>query len=250
MAVPPWPGSPPGRPESDGCHVSFPDLSAQFWIRLAEIGFLNLLLSGDNAVLIALAVRSLPRHQRILGQVWGVVGAVVLRLVFVGIISALLAIPFLRMTGGIILLWIAYKLVQPEEGEGEGGRHGRTLWHAIWLILVADVTMSLDNVLAIAAAAKGDMVLVALGIAMSVPIVVVGSGVLATLMSRYPAIIWAGGGILGYVAGDMILEDPVVERHLGAAAHLLAYPLPLALAATLTAVGWWLARRRARHSLA
>jgi YjbE family integral membrane protein len=230
--------------------VTFPDLGAQFWIRLFEIGFLNLLLSGDNAVLIALAVRSLPRHQRILGQVWGAAGAVVLRLVFVGIISALLAVPFLRMTGGAVLLWIAYKLVQPEGGEGEAGRHGRSLWHAIWLILVADVTMSLDNVLAIAGAARGDMVLVTIGIGTSVPIVIVGSGVLATLMSRYPAIIWVGGGVLGYVAGDMMLEDPVVGRHLGAVAHALAYPLPLALAAVLTAVGWWLARRHPRRSAA
>ncbi len=240
----------PGRPESDHPRVTFPDLGPQFWIRLLEIGFLNLLLSGDNAVLIALAVRALPRHQRILGQVWGAAGAVVLRLVFVGIISALLAVPFLRMTGGAVLLWIAYKLVQPEGGEGEAGRHGRSLWHAIWLILVADVTMSLDNVLAIAGAARGDMLLVAIGIAMSVPIVIVGSSVLATLMSRYPAIIWVGGGVLGYVAGDMMLEDPVVGRHLGAVAQALAHPLPLTMAAILTAVGWWLARREARHGRA
>ena len=226
------------------------DLGPQFWLRLLEIGFLNLLLSGDNAVLIALAVRALPRHQRILGQVWGAAGAVVLRLVFVGIISALLAIPFLRLSGGAVLLWIAYKLVQPEGGEGESGRHGRSLWHAIWLILVADVTMSLDNVLAIAGAAHGDMVLVAIGIAMSVPIVIVGSSILAALMSRYPAIIWVGGGVLGYVAGDMMLEDPVAERYLGAVAHALEYTLPLAMAAVLTTAGWWLARRQRRRSAA
>lgn len=226
------------------------DLGPQFWLRLLEIGFLNLLLSGDNAVLIALAVRSLPRHQRILGQVWGAAGAVVLRLVFVGIITALLVIPFLRMTGGAVLLWIAYKLVQPEGGEGETGRHGRSLWHAIWLILVADVTMSLDNVLAIAGAARGDMVLVAIGIAMSVPIVIVGSSVLAALMSRYPAIIWAGGGVLGYVAGGMMLEDPMAARYLGALVHRLEHPLPLVFAAVLTSVGWWLARLQRRRNAA
>jgi YjbE family integral membrane protein len=221
-----------------------------FWARLLEIGFLNLLLSGDNAVLIALAVRALPRHQRILGQLWGAAGAVVLRLVFVDIISALLAIPFLRAAGGALLLWIAYRLVRPEEQEIAGVRHGRSLWHAVWLILVADLTMSLDNVLAIAGAARGDMMLVAIGVAMSVPIVIVGSSLLATLMSRYPAIIWLGGGVLGYVAGDMVLEDPVVGRHLGAAARALEYPLPLALGAILTAMGWWLARRPARGSAA
>jgi YjbE family integral membrane protein len=226
------------------------DLGPQFWIRLVEIAFLNLLLSGDNAVLIALAVRALPRHQRILGQVWGAAGAVVLRLVFVGIISALLTVPFLRLAGGAVLLWIAYELVRPDEGGEEAGRHGQSLWHAIWLILVADVTMSLDNVLAIAGAAHGDMALVAIGIAMSVPIVIVGSSVLAALMSRYPAIIWIGGGVLGYVAGDMMLEDPLVEHHLGALAKPLEYPLPLALAAALTTVGWWLSRRHRRRSAA
>jgi YjbE family integral membrane protein len=215
-----------------------------FWARLLEIAFLNLLLSGDNAVLIALAVRTLPRHQRILGQIWGAAGAVVLRLAFVGIVNALLAVPLLRAAGGAVLLWIAYKLVRPEQEDASGARHGRSLWHAVWLILVADVTMSLDNVLAVAGAAHGDMILVAIGIAMSVPIVIVGSSVLAALMSRYPAIIWIGGGILGYVAGDMILEDPVVERRLGALTHALEYPFPLAVAAIFTGVGWWLARRQ------
>jgi YjbE family integral membrane protein len=227
-----------------------PPFSPEFWVRLAEISFLNVLLSGDNAVLIALAVRALPRHQRILGQLWGAAGAVVLRLVFVDIITALLAIPFLRAAGGAILLWIAYRLLRPEEQEVAGVRHGRSLWHAVWLILVADVTMSLDNVLAIAGAARGNMMLVAIGVAMSVPIVIVGSGLLATLMSRYPAIIWLGGGVLGYVAGDMVLGDPVVGRHLGAAAQALEYPLPLALGAILTAMGWWLARRRTLRSAA
>jgi len=230
--------------------VTFFSLDPQFWFRLVVIGFLNLLLSGDNAVLIALAVRSLPRHQRILGQLWGAAGAVVLRLIFVGVVNALLAIPFLRIAGGVVLLWIAYKLVQPEGGEPEVGRHGRSLWHAIWLILVADVTMSLDNVLAIAAAADGDMLLVAIGIIMSVPIVIVGSSVLAALMSRYPAIIWIGGGILGYVAGDMILKDPVVGLRLGALVHALEYLLPLALAALLTAAGWWLGRRHSSRKAA
>src|SRR5437899_529612 len=221
-----------------------------FWIRLLEIGFLNLLLSGDNAVLIALAVRSLPKRQRVLGQIWGTLGAIVLRLAFVGIVSRLLEVAFLRAAGALVLLWIAYKLVQPEGGEPETGRHGRSFWHAVWLILVADVTMSLDNVLAIAGAARGDMMLVAIGIAMSVPIVIVGSSVLATLMNRYPAIIWVGGGVLGFVAGDMMLEDPMVERHLGVLAHALQYPFPWGLAAVLTAVGWWLSRRHPRGSAA
>jgi YjbE family integral membrane protein len=217
-----------------------------FWIRLLEIGFLNLLLSGDNAVLIALAVRSLPKRQRVLGQIWGTLGAVVLRLVFVGIVSRLLELAFLRAAGALVLLWIAYKLVQPEGGEPERGRHGRSFWHAVWLILVADVTMSLDNVLAIAGAARGDMMLVGIGIAMSVPIVIVGSSVLATLMNRYPAIIWVGGGVLGFVAGEMLLDDPVVLRALGQGVDTsLKLPVAVAMAGTLTAIGWRLSQKRA-----
>jgi YjbE family integral membrane protein len=222
----------------------------QFWLRCAEIGFLNLLLSGDNAVVIALAVRSLPRRQRLLGQLWGTVGAVALRLAFVGVVSLLLRVPFLRLVGGLLLIWIAYRLVQPAMESVEAGRHGTSFWQAIWIIVVADITMSLDNVLAIAAAAHGDLVLVVLGVAISLPIVVGGSGLLATLMNRYAWIIWLGGGILGYVAGDMILEDPVVVSELGALAHALEYPLPLALGGVLAVIGWWLARRQARESLA
>ena len=222
----------------------------QFWIRCVEIGFLNLLLSGDNAVVIALAVRSLPRRQRILGQIWGTVGAVVLRLAFVGIVSLLLRLPFLRLAGGLLLIWIAYKLVQPVSDGLESGRHGTSFWQAIWIIVLADITMSLDNVLAIAAAAHGDMVLVILGVAVSLPIVVGGSGILAVLMNRYGWIIWLGGGILGYVAADMILEDPVIVNQLGALTHTLEYPLPLAVGGVLAVVGWWLARRQARESLA
>ncbi len=224
-------------------------VNPQFWIRCAEIGFLNLLLSGDNAVVIALAVRTLPRRQRLLGQIWGTVGAVVLRLAFVGVVSLLLRIPFLRLLGGLLLVWIAYKLVQPPGGDDAGtGRHGASFWQAIWIIVVADITMSLDNVLAIAAAAHGDMTLVVLGIVVSLPIVVCGSGILATLMNRYGWIIWLGGGILGYVAGDMMLEDPVVETYLGTLVHTLEYPLPLALAGALTAIGWWFARRQPEDS--
>ena len=225
--------------------MSAPVADPSFWVRLLEIGFLNLLLSGDNAVLIALAVRALPRHQRVLGQIWGAAGAVVLRLAFVSVVSALLAMPFLRAAGGAVLLWIAYKLVRPEEESAGEARHGRSLWHAIWLILVADVTMSLDNVLAIAAAAHGDMTLVAVGIAMSVPIVIVGASVLAGLMNRFPAIIWIGGGVLGYVAGEMMLEDPMALRALHGSAAALHHPVAISLAVALTATGWWLSRRRA-----
>jgi YjbE family integral membrane protein len=214
----------------------------EFWGRLLEIGILNMLLSGDNAVVIALAVRALPRRQRLLGQLGGTLGAVVLRLLFVGVISMLLRVPLLRLVGGLLLIWIAYRLVRPVAEAEAGSRHAASFWESVWIIVVADITMSLDNVLAVAAAAHGDMLLVTLGIAMSVPIVVWGSGVLAGLMNRYPWIIWAGGGLLGYVAGDMLLEDPLLVDWLGAVGPALEYPVPGALAVVLTGLGWWMAR--------
>lgn len=213
----------------------------EFWLRLLSIGVLNLLLSGDNALVIALAVRTLPRRQRIAGQLWGALGAVALRLIFVGIVSALLKIPFLQFVGGAVLVWIALRLVRPEP-EGEGNvRHGTSLLEAIWIIIVADVTMSLDNVLAIAAAAHGDFTLIMFGIGLSLPIVVWGAGILARLMNRYVWIVWLGGGLLGYVAGEMMLEDPLIVRWLADTAALLHRPVPIAIGAVVTAIGWWMA---------
>jgi len=215
----------------------------EFWGHLVEIGFLNLLLSGDNAVVIALAVRALPGRQRMLGQVWGTIGAVLLRLVFVGVVTVLLRIPLLRLGGGCLLVWIGFKLVRPAEPAGGMIRHGSSFWEAMWIIIVADVTMSLDNVLAIAAAARGQWLLVALGIGTSIPVVVWGSGILARLMNRFVWIIWVGGGILGYVAGQMIVDDPIVAGWLGRLLHTLEYPLPMGLGAALIGLGWWSERQ-------
>jgi YjbE family integral membrane protein len=214
----------------------------EFWVRLLGISVLNLLLSGDNALVIALAVRTLPKRQRIAGQIWGAGGAVILRLVFVGIVSLLLRVPFLQLVGGLLLVWISVKLVRPETGGESNVRHGSSLWEAIWIIIVADVTMSLDNVLAIAAAAHGDIVLVMFGIGLSLPIVVWGAGLLARLMNRYVWIVWLGGGLLGYVAGEMILEDRVVVRALGDTAPFMHRAVPIAVGGLVTAVGWWMAQ--------
>jgi YjbE family integral membrane protein len=221
-------------------------LDPEFWARLLGISFLNLLLSGDNALVIALAVRQLPRRQRLLGQVWGALGAVALRLVFVAIVSLLLRVPFLQFVGGALLVWIAVKLVQPAV-EGAGNvRHGSSLWDAIWIIIVADVTMSLDNVLAIAAAAKGEFTLVMFGIGLSLPIVVWGAGLLARLMNRYIWIVWLGGGFLAYVAAEMILGDPLVNGWLGELADVLHYPFPVGLGVVVTLIGWWMSRDKRR----
>jgi YjbE family integral membrane protein len=216
--------------------------SPEFWLRLGSITVLNLLLSGDNALVIALAVRALPRRQRIAGQVWGALGAVILRLLFVGIVTVLLTIPFLQFVGAVLLLWISVKLVRPESAGGDETRHGTSLWEAIWIIVVADVTMSLDNVLAIAAAAHGDFLLVMFGIGLSLPIVVWGAGLLARLMNRYTWVVWLGGGLLGYVAGEMMLDDPIIARWLGETGVLLHRPLPIAIGAVVTGLGWLFAR--------
>jgi len=221
--------------------------TAEFGAHLLEIGFLNLLLSGDNALVIALAVRALPKRKRVLGQLWGAVGAVVLRLIFVSIVSVLLRIPLLQLVGGLLLVWIAVKLVRPETAGDNEVRRGSSLWEAIWIIIVADVTMSLDNVLAIAATAHGDFLLVMFGIGLSLPIVVWGAGLLALLMNRYTWIVWLGGGLLGYVAGEMLIEDPVIQPWFGEAASILHYAVPIGIGVLVTALGWWLGRGR-RHA--
>lgn len=214
----------------------------QFWARLASIVLIDLTLAGDNALVIALAVRHLPPRQQRLGRLWGTAAAIALRLAFIALVSALLRIPLLQLAAGVVLLWIAVKLVRPgPAGEGQV-RGGGSLVEAIWIIVVADVTMSLDNVLAVAAAARGDFLLVMIGIGLSLPLVVWGSGLLARLMARHVWIIWLGGGVLGYVAGEMITDDPLVRRWLGGVADAVDDPLSIALAAGVTALGWWLAQ--------
>lgn len=225
--------------------MDFEFFHAEFWVRWLKIVGIDILLAGDNALVIALAVRTLPRRQQLLGRLWGTGGAVGLRVLFIALITVLLKIPLLQFAGGLILVWIAVKLIRQSEAEGEGGsRQGGSLWEAVWIIIVADVSMSLDNVIAIAGAAHGDMVLVVFGIALSIPLVVWGSGLLARLMTRYPWIVWVGGGILGEVAGDMMVHDQVVHGWLGPAADVINYPLRLVLFVGLSALGWWIARSR------
>src|SRR2546429_5780059 len=208
----------------------------EFWARLFGIGVLNLLLSGDNALVIALAVRALPPRQRVLGQIWGALGAVALRVVFVAIVTLLLRVPLLQVVGGLLLLWIAVRLVRPEDMDGAGMRHGSSVWEAVWIIIVADITMSLDNVLAIAAAARGEMILVVIGIALSLPIVIWGAGLLARLMNRWAWIVWLGGGFLAYVAVEMVFEDKAVVGWLGAMGMQMKMPVSVGAGALAAAV--------------
>jgi YjbE family integral membrane protein len=215
-------------------------LEAEFWARLLGILIIDLTLAGDNALVIALAVRRLPPRQQFWGRVWGTVGAVALRLAFIAAATVLLRVPLLQVAGGLLLIWIAVKLVRPPEGGEEHVRQGQSLWQAVWVIIVADAVMSLDNVLGVAAAAHGEMLLVVLGIGVSLPLVVWGSGLLSALIARFGWIVWLGGGILGYVAGEMMLRDGFVTAWLGPVVSSLAL-LPAVLGIGLTALGWWLA---------
>lgn len=217
-------------------------LDPEFWARLLGIVLIDVSLAGDNALVIALAVRELPRRQQLVGRIWGTIGAVGLRVIFIAVISQLLRIPLLQLGGGLALIWIALRLVRPGQVDHAGTRHGTSLREAIWIIIVADVTMSLDNVLGVAAAAQGDMLLVVFGIALSLPLVVWGSGILANLMTRHEWIVWLGGGVLGYVAGEMVANDPVVVRWLGHAADPVDQWLSITLGVLVVGLGWWLAR--------
>jgi YjbE family integral membrane protein len=227
-------------------------VTADYLLSVLKIVIIDLALAGDNAVVIALAVRTLPRRQQFLGRIWGTAGAVGMRLAFITLATYLLQIPALQVVGGLALLWIAVKLVSQTEGEGEGDkvRHGTTLREAIWIIIVADVVMSLDNVIAVAGAAHGDLLLVVFGIGLSIPIVVWGSGLLAALMNRYPWIILIAAGILGEVAGKMILHDPLLVRQLGQAPFWAEILVRLALAGGVVLIGWTVMRKRgaARHA--
>jgi YjbE family integral membrane protein len=221
-------------------------MDAEFWVNVGKIVLIDLALAGDNALVIALAVRTLPKRQQLLGRLWGTAGAVLLRLAFIAIISYLLRIPLLQAVGGLLLVWIAVKLVRQEEASEGHVRHGTTLLEAIWIIIVADVVMSLDDVIGVAGAAEGDMRLVIFGIGLSIPIVVWGSGVLATLMNRYPWIILIAAGILGEVAGKMIVHDVMIVRHLGDIPDGVEWALRLALAGGVVLLGWLVQRRRRR----
>jgi YjbE family integral membrane protein len=222
--------------------------SPQFWIAVAQIIAIDIMLGGDNAVVIALACRRLPEAQRRQGIFWGVVGAIGLRVILIFFALQLLAIPYLKVVGALLLLWIGVKLLLPED---EGGAHGNvqgatTLAGAIRTIIVADAVMSLDNVIAVAGAAKGDIGLVVFGILVSIPIVVWGSKFVLKLMDRYPVVITFGGALLGWIAGDMLLTDVAVKPRFEGAPGWLGLAAAAAGATLVVIVGKTLAARAER----
>jgi YjbE family integral membrane protein len=181
-----------------------------FWIGLLKIIGVNLILSGDNAVVIALAARSLPQRQQKAAVLWGSGAAVAMRMVLTIFAVALLTLPWLKLVGSLLLFWIGIKLLLPEEGD-ENINASDNLISAIKTILIADLVMSIDNVIAVAAAAQGSMTLLVLGLAISIPLVIFGSTLLLHLMERWPVIITIGGGLLGFVAGEMLVTDPALK---------------------------------------
>ncbi|MFL6574745.1 MAG: TerC family protein [Burkholderiales bacterium] len=185
-------------------------VSQAFWVGLAKIIGVNVILSGDNAVVIALAARSLPRKQQKQAIIWGSAAAIVMRVVLTLFAVALLTLPWLKMVGSLLLFWIGNKLLIPEEGDEEIQASDQLL-AAIKTILVADLVMSLDNVIAVAAAAGGSVVLLILGLAISIPLVIFGATLLLKLMERFPVIITIGAGLIGWVAGEMLVADSALE---------------------------------------
>ena len=230
-------------------------LHTAFWIGLGKIIWVNLLLSGDNAVVIALAARSLPPQQQKMAVFWGAGAAVLMRVVLTIFAVALLTLPWLKIVGGVLLLWIGIKLLVPEEGD-EDVAASDNLYQAIKTILIADLVMSLDNVLAVAAAADSaaptaelvamKYTLLVLGLAISIPIVIFGSTLMLKLMERWPVIITFGGALLGWIAGEMMVTDPAIDSWVEHNARWLEEMRVAAIlgAVLVVIIGMWLAKRQ------
>jgi len=236
-------------------------LQAEFWLAVGQIIMIDILLGGDNAVVIALACRKLPAKQRTQGILWGTVGAIVLRVVLIFFALTLLAIPYLKLVGALLLLWIGVKLLAPGDDDGHGQVQGPDkLWAAVRTVIVADLVMSIDNVIAVAGAAEsagGDhkMPLVIFGLLVSIPIIVWGSQFVIKLMDRFPAVITLGGMLLGWIAGTMAVGDPaaagvIPQAAPGEAIASIRYGAGLAGALLVVSLGLWLKRRQARPSSA
>jgi YjbE family integral membrane protein len=187
-------------------------LNGGFFLNSLGIILINIVLSGDNSVVIAMAVHELPKRMRIRGIIIGTAGAVLLRVLFTLIASHLLEIPFLKLAGGLAVLWIAVKLLIEEQEALEGRRPPASVWHAVWIILVADLTMSIDNVLAVAGMSHGNSVELWLSLGLSIPLVVFASTLLSSMMDRFPIILILGAALLGKVGGEMIITDPGLDN--------------------------------------
>jgi YjbE family integral membrane protein len=216
----------------------------QFWIAALEIIVINILLSGDNAVVIALACRNLPERQRRLGIFWGVIGAIVLRVILTFFAVTLLQLPYLQLVGAALLLWIGIKLIaEDEDGDHEIESSDRLL-SAVKTVILADLVMSIDNVIGVAGAAKGSLLLLVFGLVISIPLVVVGAQLILKLIERFSWLVLAGGGLLGYIAGEIAVSDVAISAWVAAQARSLHWLAPIAGVVFVVAVGLWLTRHQ------
>jgi len=229
-----------------------PNLDLHTWTALAEIIGVNIVLSGDNAVVIALAARSLPPEQQKKAVVFGSLAAIVMRIVLTIVAAEVLTLPWLRMVGSALLFWIGIKLLVPSEGGGADGAgaksRGGGIVAAIRTILIADLVMSLDNVIAVAAAANGSIPLLITGLAISIPLIIFGSTVVLKLMDRFPVIVTLGGALLGLVAGEMLIGDAAISGWIDTTATFLHYVAPGIGAVLVVIAGKWLAARATNSS--
>src|SRR6476620_3601200 len=217
-----------------------------FWLAAVQIMGFNILLSGDNAVVIALAVRGLPPKERFWGMVLGAGCAAVLLILFTGIVATLMQLPYLKLVGGLALFWVAIKLVSPQPHDVEDTPEAvEDLWRAVRVVVVANIVMSLDNVIAVAAAAKGNYVLLGLGLAVSIPVVIAGSALFLAIIERFPIVVWGGGALLGWIAGGLLPEDPIIAEHFSeATADTLEVVCGIAGAIIVVLVGLYLVKSR------
>ncbi|MFT3778609.1 MAG: TerC family protein [Ottowia sp.] len=224
-------------------------LTAHFWVAVGQIILIDILLGGDNAVVIALACRRLPPDQRTKGIIWGTVGAIVLRVILIAFALALLQIPFLKLVGALLLVWIGVKLIAPDDEGDHGNIQGSDrLWGAVKTVIIADLVMSVDNVIAIAGAAQGageqhQLALVIFGLLVSIPIIVWGSQLVLKLMDRFPLIITLGGMLLGWIAGTMAHSDPALVAYIPQD-KTVHYAMGVAGALLVLAIGKWVQGRR------
>lgn len=215
-----------------------------FWLAALQIMGINILLSGDNAVVIALAVRALPPKERFWGMVLGAGAAAVLLIVFTGIVATLMKLPYLKIAGGLALFWVAIKLVSPQAHDSENTPEAvEDLWRAVRVVVVANIVMSLDNVIAVAAAAKGNYLLLGLGLAVSIPVVIAGSALFLAIIERFPIVVWGGGALLGWIAGGLLPEDPIIAEHFSeATAETLEVVCGVAGAIIVVLVGMYMVK--------
>ena len=225
--------------------------SMHFWVAVAQIIMIDVVLSGDNAVVIALACRKLPTEQRRRGILWGVAGAVALRILLTAFAALLLNLPYLKFGGGLLLLWIGLKLLLPEDRHGKGNIDAAdNLWGAVKTIIIADLVMSIDNVIAVAGAAHGSLVLLILGLAVSIPLIVWSSQLMLKLMDHFPVIVTGGAALLGWVAGSMIATDALLSPWLEANVPHAEKALAAAGAVLVVTVGYALARHMDKNQKA